>query len=80
MFKELKLDFNGLLAINIFVTFALVIVISAAFKVTVDADLKQVLITIVTLMVGYYFGSSTGSKSKDEALIKSATTPNGELK
>lgn len=80
MLKDLKLDFPALLAVNIFVTFAIVILVSAVLKVSVDADLKQVLITIVTLMVGFYFGSSQGSKSKDDALIQSAKPQNGEPK
>lgn len=68
MFKELKLDFPAVLAINIFVTFAIVILCNAVFKVPIDADLKQVLITIVTLMVGFYFGSSVGSKDANQAV------------
>lgn len=84
MLKDMKLDFPALLAINIFVTFAIVIIVSAAFKLSVDADLKQVLITIVTLMVGFYFGSSAGSKTKDESqnkiVEKLTATPNGEVK
>lgn len=70
----LKIDFAGLLAINIFVTFALVILFNAMFKVPIDADLKQVLITIVTLMVGFYFGSSSGSKDANRAVTQIALT------
>lgn len=69
-----KIDFAGVLAINIFVTFALVILFNAVFKVPIDADLKQVLITIVTLMVGFYFGSSSGSKDANRAVTQIALT------
>lgn len=74
MLKDLKLDFPALLAINIFVTFALVILFNAMFKVPIDADLKQVLITIVTLMVGFYFGSSAGSKDANQTVKQIALT------
>lgn len=75
IFADLKLDFASMLAVNIFGTFALVILCNAIFKTAIDADLKQVLITIVTLMVGFYFGSSAGSKDANQTVKQLALTP-----
>ena len=74
-FPDLKIDFPALLAVNIFVTFAVVIIASAVFKVPIDDGLKQTLVSIVMLMVGFYFGSSAGSKAKDDARLKQEPKP-----
>lgn len=85
MFKDLKLDFPALLAINIFLTFAAVIVIGLFVRISIEGpagQLLEVLKNIVLLMVGFYFGSSAGSKTKDESQNKiveklTATNPAG---
>lgn len=72
IFSELKIDFPGVLALNIFITFAIVIIISFFIRIPVDGPLGQlleVLKNIVLLMVGFYFGSSKSSQKKDEAII-----------
>ena len=69
MFKDLKFDFPAILAINIFGTFAVVIIASGIVKMTFDPGLTQVLTNIVLLMVGFYFGSSKDSQKKTDAMI-----------
>lgn len=83
MFKDIKIDFPAVLALNIFITFAIVIMLAFFVKIPVDGPLGQlieVLKNIVLIMVGFYFGSSAGSKSKDDALIKNAAPPTPEVK
>lgn len=82
MFKELKLDFPALLALNVFLTFALVIVMGGFLKLVLDPSLVETLKAIVMLVVGFYFGSSAGSKTKDDSQNKiveklTATNPAG---
>lgn len=74
MLKDLKIDFPAILALNIFLTFAVVIVCSMFIKTPIDDGLRQALIGIVMLMVGFYFGSSAGSKAKDDAMLKNPPT------
>lgn len=69
MLKDLKIDFPAILALNIFITFAVVIVCSMVIKSPIDDGLRQALIGIVMLMVGYYFGSSKDSQKKTDAMI-----------
>lgn len=68
MLKDLKIDFPAILAINIFITFAAVIIISGFVKLPIDPALIQVLTNIVLLMVGFYFGSSVGSKDANQTV------------
>jgi hypothetical protein len=85
IFDGLKIDFPALLAINIFATFAAVIILCFFVKIPVDGplgNLLEVLKNIVLLMVGFYFGSSAGSKTKDDSQNKiveklTATAPPG---
>jgi uncharacterized membrane protein YfcA len=67
--KDLKIDFPAILALNIFITFAVVIVCSMFLKSPIDDGLRQALIGIVMLMVGFYFGSSKDSQKKTDAMI-----------
>jgi hypothetical protein len=67
--KDLKIDFPAILALNIFVTFAVVIIASGFIKLPIDPALVQVLTNIVLLMVGFYFGSSKESQKKTDAMI-----------
>jgi hypothetical protein len=72
MLKDLKIDFPAVLALNIFITFAVVIMLSYFIKIPVDGPLGQLLETlknIVLLMVGFYFGSSKDSQKKTDAMI-----------
>lgn len=69
MLKDLKIDFPAVLALNIFITFAVVIVASGFIKLPIDPALVQVLTNIVLLMVGFYFGSSKESQKKTDAMI-----------
>lgn len=69
MFKDMKLDFPAALALNIFVTFAIVIILGGLLKITFDTTLVQTLQNIVLLMVGFYFGSSKDSQKKTDAMI-----------
>lgn len=83
IFSDLKIAFPDLLSINIFVTFAVVIVVSMIFKVPVDGaagQLLEVLKNIVLIMVGFYFGSSSGSKDANQAMKQMALsgTTNGK--
>ncbi len=85
MFKDLKLDFPALLAIKIFGTFAIVTIAGIFIKIPIEGatgQMLEVLKNIVLLMVGFYFGSSAGSKTKDESQNKiveklTATNPAG---
>jgi hypothetical protein len=67
--KDLKIDFPAILALNIFITFAAVIITSGFIKLPIDPALVQVLTNIVLLMVGFYFGSSKDSQKKTDAMI-----------
>ena len=69
MLKDLKVDFPAILALNIFITFAIVTVLSAFMKIIVDPSLVDTLKNIVILMVGFYFGSSKDSQKKTDAMI-----------
>lgn len=69
MLKDLKIDFPAILALNIFVTFAIVVVVSGFLGRPIDDGLRQALIGIVMLMVGFYFGSSKDSQKKTDAMI-----------
>jgi hypothetical protein len=40
----------------------------------VDEALKQTLVTMFILVIGYYFGSSSGSAKKDEVIASQANT------
>jgi hypothetical protein len=75
MLKDLKIDFPAVLALNIFVTFAIVIIASGFIKLPIDPALVQVLTNIVLLMVGFYFGSSKDSQKKTDAIIANSPPP-----
>lgn len=70
LFKDLKPEdrFVALLATLIVCSFLLVAAVSMFFPIKADADIKQTLIAIVMLAVGYYLGSSSGSKKKDDMI------------
>ena len=69
IFAELKVDFPALLAIAVWILFAIVMIASAIFHVQIDAELKQTLQAIVMIVTGFYWGSSAGSKRKDDATL-----------
>lgn len=83
MLKELKLDFPALLAINIFVTFAAVTIGGLFIRIPIDGatgQLLEVLKNIVLLMVGFYFGSSSGSKDANQTVKEIALALPSETK
>lgn len=72
IFAELKIDFPALLALNIFITFAAVVLLSLFIKIPIDGpagQLLEVLKNVVLIMVGFYFGSAISNRRKDEAII-----------
>lgn len=75
MTKDLKFDFPALLTLLITIAFVAIVGISAFSQVKADPNLIQVLVAIVTLSWGYYFGSSKGSKDKDAALLPPPDQP-----
>lgn len=77
LFKDLKPEdrFVAFLASCIFMLFAAVAIISLFLPVRADAEIKQTIIAVVMLAVGFYFGSSSSSKKKDETIGEIAKTP-----
>ena len=77
-FPDLKFDFPAMLATMMTGLFAAVTLASGFTHFQIDADIKQTLFALTALTWGYYFGSSTGSKSKDAPMIASALAQSGQ--
>lgn len=75
-----KLSIQNFLAIAIIVIIGAIIVVLLVLPVKLDPEVQGLLLTIVGVLLAcfkdvfqFYFGSSQGSKSKDEALVVAAT-------
>lgn len=78
MLKDMKFDFPAVLA-GLLVFAVVVLTFVLAFR-DPGGDMFKFMVgglmtTGFAAIVGYYFGSSTGSKSKDDALIAKAEGP-----
>ena len=75
-------DTQGFLAIAIIVLIAAIVMILLTHPPAIDERTSGVLMTIVGVLIAclkdvysFFFGSSSGSKSKDDAMVKLATEP-----
>jgi len=75
MLKNFKFDFPAFLATLMTNLFAAVTICSGFTAFHIDPDVKQTLFALTALTWGYYFGSSTGSKAKDVALLPPPEQP-----
>jgi hypothetical protein len=57
---------TGILATFMTLLFGAVVMLSMVTGLKLDADVKQTLFALTVATWGFFFGSSTGSKSKDE--------------
>ena len=66
LFRDLKPEdrFVAFLATCIFSLFSVITIVSMFVPVKSDSDIKQTIIAVVMLAVGFYFGSSSSSKSR----------------
>jgi hypothetical protein len=67
--------FTFVLALMMSALFAVVLVLSGFKTLALDSDLKQTLIVLTTGTWSFFFGSSTGSKSKDPAQAPAPLVP-----